>query len=207
MSGSDSTLIARAVSGDHDALSALLVRFGEEAARQVARGIGPAWQSLIGAEDVMQVTYMEAFLRIHTLASTDERSFVSWLRRMAENNLRDAIRGLEAEKRPSPKQRLTPYAGAESVGSLLELMASSTTTPSRKAGRAELAQVMESALQKLPEDYGRVLRFYDLEGLSGPEIAARMGRSRGAIHMIRTRALSRLRELLAEESWISGGPA
>ena len=45
-----------------------------------------------------------------------------------------------------------------------------------------------------------VVRLYDIEGRSGPEVATTMGRSRGAVVMLRARAHDRLAELLGSGS-------
>ena len=47
---------------------------------------------VLDIEDAMQVTFMEAFLRIGKFAGSDSRTFSAWLGRIAENNLCDGIR-------------------------------------------------------------------------------------------------------------------
>ena len=52
-----------------------------------------------------------------------------------------------------------------------------------------------------------MIRLYDLEGRPIAEVAAEMGRSSGAVHMLRARAHDRLRELLGPESAFFTNPA
>jgi RNA polymerase sigma factor (sigma-70 family) len=79
-----------------------------------------------------------------------------------------------------------------------------TTTPSRHARRDERATRLNTALDALPQDYGRAVRLYDLESLPIDEVAKQMGRSTGAVHMLRARAHDRLKDLLgAESKWFS----
>ncbi len=200
MAATDDELVVRAVRGDREALSALLDRCGDQIARRLGGEIGQQWRSVLDVEDVMQVTFVEAFLQIGTFTGSDERSFAAWLGRIAENNLRDAIRALQCEKRPQPNKRAQSPAGQDSRLTLIERVAGSTTTVSRKAGRHEANDLLEAALKKLPTDYEIVLRLYDLDGLSGPQVAERMGRRRGAVHMLRSRALVRLAELMGSAS-------
>ncbi len=55
-------------------------------------------------------------------------------------------------------------------------------------------------LAKLPPDYATVIRLYDLQGKPIAEVAADLGRSEGAVYMLRARTHDRLRELLPGES-------
>lgn len=196
----DDKLVTQAIRGDREALSALLDRYGDQVAYRLRGEISERWRSVLEVDDVMQITFLEVFLQIGSFTGSDAQSFSAWLGRIAENNLRDAIRGLQCEKRPQPAKRVQSPAGRDSYMTLIELVADSTTTISRKAARNESELLLNAALKKLPADYEKVLRLYDLEGLSGPEVAERMGRRRGAVHMLRARALARLGELLGSES-------
>ena len=200
MATTDDEFVARAIRGDREALSALLDSCGDQVAQRLGGEIGGQWRSVLDIDDVMQVTFIEAFLQIGQFTGSDTRSFSAWLGRIAENNLRDAIRELQCEKRPQPDKRAHSPPGHDSYITLIERVSGSTTTVSRKAGRREVNDLLDAALKKLPADYERVLRLYDLEGLSGPEVAEKMGRRRGAVHMLRARAMVRLGELLGSES-------
>lgn len=155
---------------------------------------------MIDADDVMQVTYMEAFLQIERLSAKDPESFRAWLRRIAQNNLRDAIRELERLKRPHPDRRMHRPAGNDSYVTLIEVLGSSGVTPSRAVAAAEAAAVIQAALTQLPPDYARVITLYDLESLEIADVAEQLGRSPGAVHMLRVRAHDRLRACLLQES-------
>jgi len=196
----DNELVCRAAAGDRDALSELLDRCGQALARRVEREIGPRWRGALDVDDVLQVTYLEAFLQTERLLARDARSFFAWLVRIALNNLRDAIRGLESERRPPLHRRLPDPGHADPCHALLNMLSASATTPSRVAAGGELKGLLQAALARLPRDYAEVIRLFDLEGLSAREVGRRMGRSRGAIHMLRARAIQRLREFLGSGS-------
>lgn len=176
--------------GDPDALSRLLAR--HSAMVRAAVQIQPHWQSLIDPDDILQVTYAEAFLRIGSFSAECETAFGHWLAVMARNNLRDAIRALEAEKRPDPRKRVDNGEGyldfAESLGV-------TTSTPSRAASRQEIKAVVEQALGMIPADYAQAVRLIDLEGLPSAAVAVRLQRSRGAVVMLAVRGRARLREV------------
>jgi len=198
MATSDDELLKKAIAHDTAALSELLERYGP-AIRHELR-IGRKRQSLLSAEDVMQVTYLEAFLQIDRFKPRGEGAFPAWLRRIAENNLRDAIKELERAKRPPPHKRIEITAERDSSWVLFELLGGTTTTPSRRASRQEVKQALDAAIGTLPEDYRTVVRQYDLQGRSAVEIASSMCRSTGAVHMLRARAHDRLREALGSAS-------
>ncbi len=200
MTGTNDELVVHAGRGDLEALSTLLDACSDQVSQRLQGEIGKQWQAVLDVEDVMQVTFVEAFLQITTFEGSNIQSFTAWLGRIAQNNLRDAIRALQCEKRPQPSKRAHSPPNQESHITLIERVAGSSVTASRKAGNREAADLLEAAMKKLPPDYQKVLRLYDLEGLSGPVVAERMGRRRGAVHMLRSRALARLGELLGSES-------
>jgi len=196
----DTTIVSRAVDGDPQALKTLLGRHGPAVWTTVNAEIGAQWRSLLDADDVMQVTYLEAFLQIGRLTGRDDAAFVAWLRRIALNNLRDAVKELGRKKRPNPAQRVHATAGEDSYITLVDRLTAPGGTPSRQVAREEAAAVIEDTLKRLPPDYATVLRLYDLDGQDIAQVAQVMGRSSGAIHMLRARAHDHLRSLLTSET-------
>jgi RNA polymerase sigma-70 factor (ECF subfamily) len=199
----EAILLQKASAGDSDSLRALLEQFGPQVWNEVRSNIGAQWQSMVDADDVMQVTYLEAFLQAQQLTARDAAGFLAWLRRIAQNNLRDAIKELERKKRPHPGRRVQAPAGEESYVALVEMLGVTSSTPSRHVAAQETQRLVESVLDALPSDYRTAVRLYDLEGCPIGDVAERMGRSSGAIHMLRARAHDRLRQLLAEGQEVS----
>lgn len=192
--------ILQAVSGDEDALVQLLESAGPAMLVEIDRQIGAPFRAAVEPDDVLQVTCIEAFLRIRSFVPSGSGSFEGWLRRIAANNLQDAIKELERDKRPPPRRRIRPSDPDESYAAFLEELAATTTTPSRICVRAELRESVDRALRRLPTDYERVLRLIELDGLSGSETARRMGKSHGAVRMMAARARERLTEILLADA-------
>lgn len=190
-------LVHRATAGDKDALGELLEVFGPEVEATLV--ISPKWQGVLGAADVMQVTYLEAFAQIRDFDPSRAESFPNWLKRIAENNLRDAIRSLQAKKNPPADMKLEAH-GAESGLALFDILTSGGGTPSRAMRQGEATELLHRALACLPSDYARTIRLYDLEGKPVEEVATLLGRSTGAVYMLRQRAHDRLRGLLGRAS-------
>ena len=58
--------------------------------------------------------------------------------------------------------------------------------------------LLADALQGLPEDYREVIILRQLEGLSFPDVARRMGRTEDSVKNVWLRALARLRPMLED---------
>lgn len=187
-------LVVRAVAGDADALSTLLALYGPDIEARLA--IARRWRGVLEPCDVMQVTYLEAFLEIGRFDPARADNFSAWLARLAENNLRDALRGLGRKKRPPAARRIFADDASDSRDQLLETLATTSWTASRAMRRDEAHALLENAIRSLPEDYAVVVRACDLQGLAVERVASTLGRSPGAIYMLRARAHQRLGEML-----------
>ncbi len=202
MADTNDRLLNKAVDGDPDALTELLREFGPQVRQRISGKIAAPHRSAFDEDDVMQVTYLEAFLRIDQFAPSGEKSFLAWLTRIAENNLRDAVKELQRGKRPPPRKRVTAQRQDPdgSYVTLLGKLGGTMTTPSRHAAGKEAKLLLDASLAHLPADYREVIRLYDLENLAATEVAKQMSRSIGAVYMLRARALDSLHGLLPSES-------
>ncbi len=189
-------LTAAAVAGDTDALTALLGRHDRDLRGWLGGQIGRRYRSAFDTDDILQVTYLEVFLRIRQFERRGTGSFQAWIRCIAETNLKDAIRELNRKKRPSPARRTSDSTLENSSAALLATLVGSGTTPTAGVARLEADVMIEDALDKLPPHYAEVVRLYDLQGLSADETATRMGKTRASIHMLKARAHDRLGEIL-----------
>lgn len=200
MSAADdrSTAIERAVLGDAEVLEQLLHEAAPEIRNRVR--IDPVWNRSLDVEDVLQVTWLEAFLRIGALEQRTWPGFLAWLRRIAENNLVDAVRALERGKRPDPRERHTHGPDGQSARTLLMSIAGEGVTVGSQAALAEELERMRAAIARLPRSYRTVIEEMDLAEVPVAEMAERLGKSTGAVHMLRSRAHDRLRELLVRDA-------
>lgn len=187
-------LLPLAVGGDRQAVTGLLEALAPEVRVILGGEIEPLWRGQIDVDDLLQTTYLEAFLRIGQFAS-GAGAFKSWLLQIGRNNLRDAIRELSRAKRPDPRARVQGVPG-DSHQQLLDLLSTSATAPDQRAVRAEMVDLLKSAIGTLPGSYQQVVEMFDIEGRPAHEIAAALRRSEGAVYMLRARAHDRLREVL-----------
>ena len=189
-------MLASARKGDSQALGKLLKDCEAEVGGWIGKQIPNQLRDAFDGTDVMQVTFIEAILDIHKFLGSTRPRFTAWVRRIAEHNLRDACDALDCKKRPDRKRRVAIGPPGDSYTSLLEELGGNVTTPSRQFAQSEIKAKADAALDALPPDYRRVVQLYDFEDRSFRDVAAMMERSLGLVHMLRARALDRLREFL-----------
>lgn len=189
----DDQLVLEAVSGSDDALTELLGCLGPGVRDRLS--INPQHVSVVDSDDIMQVTYLEAFLRVKSFRGQGVGAFSSWLARIANNNLRDAVQALQRDKRPPAAKRVAVPRGDDSYHQLFDELARTRGTPSRVVSRREMRDAIDGVLGRMPGDYATVIQLYDLDGLTGSQVADRMSRSVGAVRMM----VARAREWMASE--------
>ena len=128
-----------------------------------------------------------------------EGAFERWLTTLAQNNLRDAVKAHRANKRGGDILTISP-TNEDSHVRLWESLAVSATSPSERAARNEVRDLLERAMQQLPATYCQVVTRYDIQGGNAELVAKMMGCSPGAVHMRRARAHAMLKEILGGES-------
>jgi RNA polymerase sigma-70 factor (ECF subfamily) len=198
-------LMDRAVSGDRAALASLLEEHGPEVRRRIVPQIPQRWQAVLTVDDVMQETYIDAFLDIGRFEPRGEGSFTAWLTTLAKRNLLDALRMLEAEKRGKHHRPVTAPSAETSLVAIVEQLVGTTSTPSQHAARNEAGMCLRNAIAKLPLNYRRVVELYDLQGRPVDDVAAALERSAGAVFMLRARALRQIGALMGTASLFLSG--
>ena len=153
------------------------------------------WQSVLSMDDVMQQAYAEAYVSLPRFEPRGQGSFAAWLTTLARCTLLDAIRMLEADKRGGDRRRIQANPD-DSCASLFDMLTQTMGTPSRYAARHEAAAAIRHAVDQLPDPQKQVVEMYDLQGKPVAEVASALGRSEGAIYLLRVRAHRRLAELM-----------
>jgi RNA polymerase sigma factor (sigma-70 family) len=200
-------LILRAVKGDEDALVFLLEQHGARIRQRLRKRIPDKWRPVLSEDDVLQQTYADAFHDIGRFDPKGADGFAGWLWRIAEHNLLDGLKMLQADKRPDNRDRVKVADGEDSLDSFLGGLVADASTPSRQVARKEAKSLLLRALRQLPSEYRQVVELYDLEGRPSAEVARTLNRSRGAMFMLRARAHSRLRTQLGRASHLLSSSA
>lgn len=134
------------------------------------------------AEDLTSDVFVKALGHLDT--GRQEASIAAWLYRVARNAVTDYWRA----------------AGRAQVIALDDARLARTTPSAPDVPRQEQNEARARAvLDRLPENYRRVLSFRLLEGLSVAEAASAMGTSEANVKVLQHRALKRAAELREEE--------
>ncbi len=196
-------ILARARQGDRAALLDLFRPYSQAILTHAEFKIEARWKAHLTPDDVLQTTYIDAVKNLGSFEPRGENSFLPWLKRIAEHNIIDTIRGLEAQQRATAKSKGTRFGRPVDVSvSLLQSLvaADGQTTPSRTTAVEDAKATLRWALDQLQPEHRRVVEWYDIEGRSMAAIAAEFGKTQGATYMMRTRAHERLREVLARKA-------
>ena len=172
----DTSLVEAARGGDRAAYGRLYDRHA-----RVVHGILLARVPPGEVDDLVQDVFLQALPRLGSLR--DAARFGAWLAAIARNRANDYYR------RSRPTTELTETLPADQ-------------TEDRAATSAEMAQAAAvlAAIRELPDAYHETLILRLVEGMTGPEIAARTGLTPGSVRVNLHRGMQQLREKLGASS-------
>jgi RNA polymerase sigma-70 factor, ECF subfamily len=174
--GVDDALVKAAQHGDRGAFGELYRRYARMVHGILLSRVPPAF-----VDDLVQDVFLQALPRLGTLR--DASRFGGWLAAIARNRATDFHR----KTKPDVALQEDVHAGVRQESS-----------PDH-ASRSE-AQLILQAVQALPEAYRETLTLRLVEGMTGPEIAARTGLSHGSVRVNLHRGMQQLREALARKN-------
>ena len=201
----EAALAAAAAGGDRVALERLLLAHYDALAARMAHKLPPRLQATHAVEDILQLTFLQAFRDIGRFEAREDASFGDWLARIAENRLLDAIKQHDCAKRGGDLQRVADFTRDDSrSASHLDWIAADQTSPGSAVARGEALHALEIALAALPADQREAIRLRHLEGQSLEAAAAAMGRSPDAVRGLVQRGKQALEAALGRASqWLS----
>jgi RNA polymerase sigma-70 factor (ECF subfamily) len=198
-----SDLIRRCRAGDEGARESLFNRYQAYLQVLARAQLGRHLRGKCDPSDVVQMTLLEAHRDFSAFQGSREQELLAWLRRILAHNLFNEARRFAAQQRDAAREVSIDqvHAGVEhSSVALGRGLAADTPSPSQLAAARESAVHLADALARLPDDYQTVLFLRIFEELPAEEVAQRMGRSAGAVRMLQMRALTALRDQMAELS-------
>jgi RNA polymerase sigma-70 factor (ECF subfamily) len=190
-------LIGLARTGDTTALGRLMESYRDYLLLLARLQIDQRLQSKVDAADVVQETFLEAHRDFGQFQGTTEGQFLAWLRQVLATNLANLLRRyLGTQGRDVRLERQLALDLDQSSSNLNLVLAAPQSTPSQQAARREQAVLLANALGRLPPDYREVIVLRNLQGLSFPEVAGRMGRTIDSVEKLWARGLAQLRRAL-----------
>lgn len=159
----DAALVDLARDGDEAAVRILVQRHNQKLFR-VARGVV---RNDAEAEDIVQETYVRAFTRLSGFRG--EASLGTWLTRIALNEALGRLR----RRKPSVELDVVETGrGGFGGGIIMFPSAPVPETPENEAGRRHMRELIEQAVDELPDIFRLVFILRDVEGCTTDETAA-----------------------------------
>jgi len=185
MDRAESTALLRAArAGSADALDQLYAQVVGRLLGFIRVRMGPSLRARVESRDILQATLLRSFERIDQFEGDTGRSLMSWLTRIAENEIRDRADHAHRARRDVAREvPLEPEAAqvAARVRSALSQVVLSEET-----------ERIEQAIESLDPSHREVILLRKYEELGFKEIASRMGRSEDACRMLLARAMAAL---------------
>jgi RNA polymerase sigma-70 factor, ECF subfamily len=192
-------LLVLAKAGDSAALGRLLERYRNYVGLLVRLQVGRRLKSKVDVEDLLQEIWLEIHRKIALFRGGSEREFLNWVRRLISSILANQMRHyLGTKRRDLRLERALADDLDHSSLVMNQSLVAAQSSPSQQAVRREQAVLLSDALQSLPDDYREVIILRQLEGLSFPDVARRMGRTEDSVKNVWLRALARLRHMLED---------
>lgn len=192
---SDAPLVARAVAGDHKAFELLVIKYQ----RRVQRLIGRMVRDVDLVEDIAQETFIRAYRALAQFRG--EAQFYTWLYRIAVNTAKKAL--MDLKRNPTVSEN-SFKSDDDDETSFLENELTSSETPDAVLASKEIAQIINAALEALPEELRQAITLREIEGLSYEEIAEAMncpiGTVRSRIFRAREAISLKVKPLLENQS-------
>lgn len=183
----DDGLVTAALAGDEDAFAALFMRHK----RMVASLAGRFFSQREQIEEVLQMSFCQAYLALRQYQGGQTHSFAAWLKRITVNTCLDELR----KQQRRPENLMTDLSEGES-NSLLQAMEdvpnAERHTVSRDLAHKLLARLVPEdrlALTLLYEDEWSVAEIGELLGWSISKVKGRAHKARKNLQ----RAMKRLR--------------
>lgn len=186
----DEELAVRIRNGDTALYEVLMRRYNQRLYR-IARAI---LRDAAEAEDVVQQAYVNAYLHLDQFA---ERARLStWMTRIA---VYEALARLRRRGR-APEVEIDDTV----EGSMPAPYGSTPLDPERQAFSGEIRELLEAAVDALPERYRSVFVLREVEGLSTAETAESLDVSEETVKTRLHRGKAMLRETLYERAGVAG---
>lgn len=166
-------LVHRAQEGDRDALDKLFARYEDRVRAIVRMRLGRVLRQRIESGDILQNTFMAALEGLERFEVRNEASFIAWLSRIAEYQIRDAADFHRAAKRDLEREQLLP-PGPSEMGRLAEERLHAPAAEA-VADEAEQRSLVEDCVAGLPEAQRELIILRDYVGAAWKQIAEETG--------------------------------
>lgn len=192
---SDAMLVERTVAGDQKAFELLVIKYQ----RRIQRLIGRMVRDVDLVEDIAQETFIRAYRALAQFRG--EAQFYTWLYRIAVNTAKKAL--MDLKRNPTVSENAYKSADDDET-SPVENELTSSETPDAVLASKEIAEIINAAMDALPEELRQAITLREIEGLSYEEISEAMncpiGTVRSRIFRAREAISAKVKPLLENQS-------
>jgi RNA polymerase sigma-70 factor (ECF subfamily) len=186
--------LREARAGDLELLGRALDSCREYLLLIASRGLDADLIAKGGASDLVQDTLLGAYRDFSGFNGCSRAELLAWLRKILQNNLAVHRRRYRGTRKRQVSREI-PIGSLSGPDARHTLPCDSVTPGGAAVCREQIAALM-AALARIPEDYRRVVVWYQYDRLTFEEIGNRLGRSAEAVRKLWSRALYRLTEEL-----------
>ena len=192
---SDALLVERTVAGDQKAFELLVIKYQ----RRIQRLIGRMVRDVDLVEDIAQETFIRAYRALAQFRG--EAQFYTWLYRIAINTAKKAL--MDLKRNPTVSENAYKSDDDDET-SPVENELTSSETPEAVLASKEIAEIINTAMEALPEELRQAITLREIEGLSYEEISDAMncpiGTVRSRIFRAREAISAKVKPLLENQS-------
>lgn len=186
MNRSDQQLIAEYLTGDEGSLEILFARYLKPIFSFSYRYVGSGHE----AEDIAQEVFVKVWRNLKKF--DQNKSFKTWIFSIAKNTAIDFLK----KKKAIP---FSEFENEDGENMITETLADPSPLPQELLERASMAQMLNSAMEKLSHKYRMVLFLRYNDHFNFREIAESLGEPLSTITSRHRRALIKLKEILTEQ--------
>ena len=192
---SDALLVERTVAGDKKAFELLVIKYQ----RRIQRLIGRMVRDVDLVEDIAQETFIRAYRAMAQFRG--EAQFYTWLYRIAVNTAKKAL--MDLKRNPTVSENAYKSSDDDET-SPVENELTSSETPEAVLASKEIAEIINAAMEALPEELRQAITLREIEGLSYEVISEAMncpiGTVRSRIFRAREAISAKVKPLLENQS-------
>ncbi len=192
---SDALLVERTVAGDQKAFELLVIKYE----RRIQRLIGRMVRDVDLVEDIAQETFIRAYRALAQFRG--DAQFYTWLYRIAVNTAKKFL--MDLKRNPTVSENSFKTADDDET-SRVENELTSPETPEAVLASKEIAEMVNSAMDALPEELRQAITLREIEGLTYEEIANAMncpiGTVRSRIFRAREAISLKIKPMLENQS-------
>jgi RNA polymerase sigma-70 factor (ECF subfamily) len=181
-------LLRRAKAGEAEALNALYERSAGRLLAFIRLRMGRELRARLESRDILQATVAKSLAHLDDLKGDETRSWMAWLARIAEHEIRDRVDYQHRQRRDAGRD--VPIEDA--------VLPAATRSALSRAILGEEAERLEAALESLSPAHRDVIVLRKFEELSFAEIGRRLGKREDACRMLLARAMTALTLKMSE---------